>query len=68
METKVIIIKNYADALLNAANSVNNCVMSMGDDYNVNKSIIRTINVLLESLRSETILTQGAIDDFSMGD
>lgn len=65
METKNVIIVNYADALVTATNDVTSCAAKLNDNIDENKAIIATLNVLLESVRSQTVLLQQAIDKYN---
>ena len=64
METKIIIINNYAASLLGMVGSVNDATSRLNDNIDESKAIITTINVLLESVRSQTVLLQNAIDKY----
>lgn len=64
METKNEILLKYAGSLVDATNAVFNSVATLGDDVEVNLAIIRTINVLTESLRSSTVIFQNAVDEY----
>lgn len=64
METKNIIINNYAASLLGMVGSVNDATSRLNDNIDESKAIITTINVLLESVRSQTVLLQNAIDKY----
>ena len=64
METKNTIINNYAASLLGMIGSVNEATSRLNDNEDESKAIITTINVLLESVRSQTVLLQNAIDKY----
>lgn len=64
METNNKIISNYANSLNNAAIIILNTVANLNDSEEENNATIRTVNVLLESLRSQTIILQNAIDNY----
>lgn len=64
METKNEILVKYAGSLVDATNAIFNIVTTLGDDTDVNLATIRTINVLTESLRSQTVIFQNAVDEY----
>lgn len=64
METKNTIINNYAASLMGMVGSVNEATSRLNDNVDESKAIIATINVLLESVRSQTVLLQNAIDKY----
>ena len=64
METKNIIIFNYANSLVDATSGVAGKSAMLGDNPDENVATIKTINVLLESVRSQTVLLQQAIDGY----
>lgn len=64
MEDKNIIIANYSRSLVDAANSISNIAGTLNSNENENKATIKTLNVLIESLRSQTVLIQGEIDSY----
>lgn len=65
METKNIIIANQAQSLIEATENIMSCVSKLADNADENIATIRTLNVLVESLRSQTVLMQGEIDDYN---
>ena len=64
METENIIIQNFANSLVDAAVATSNKAAILSDNANENAATIKTINVLLESVRSQTVLLQQAIDAY----
>lgn len=64
METKNVIIQNFAKSLVDAANAVFLKTTNLNDNCDENSAIIETVNVLLESVRSQTVLIQKAIDEY----
>ena len=64
MEDKNIIIANYSRSLVDAANSISNIAGTLNSNENENKATIKTLNVLIESLRSQTVLLQSEIDAY----
>lgn len=67
METKNIIIVNYSNSLAESISIVAAKSGSLNDNMAENLAIIKTINVLLESVRSQTVILQQAIDEYSGG-
>jgi len=67
METENIIIQNYAGSLVDAASVAANKATFLSDDTEQNKATIKTLNVLLESVRAQTVLLQQAIDEYKPG-
>lgn len=65
METKNAIIRNYADALVMTINDVTTCAANLNDNIDENKAMITTLNVLVEAIRSHTVLLQQAIDKYN---
>lgn len=64
METENIIIQNYANSLVDAATYAASKTAALGDNPDENTAIIKTLNVLVESVRSQTVLLQQAIDNY----
>ena len=64
METKNIIIANQAQSLIVATENIMSCISKFSDNADENAATIRTLNVLVESLRSQTVLMQGEIDNY----
>ena len=64
METKNIIIANYGVALSNIVGNLNIAINGLNDNPDENVATIKTINVLLESVRSQTVLLQQAVDSY----
>lgn len=67
METNNVIILNYANSLVEAAASVSSKAGMLNDNPDENAAAIKTLNVLLESVRSQTVLLQQAIDGYKPG-
>lgn len=65
METKNAIIRNYADALVIGTNDIITCAANLNDSLDENKATIATLNVLVEAIRSHTVLLQQAIDKYN---
>lgn len=64
METKNTIIQNFAVSLVNAASVTQEKTMLLNDNPDENAATIKTLNVLIESVRSQTVLLQQAIDAY----
>jgi hypothetical protein len=62
METKNIIIQNYAQNIIDASNSCAIVSRKLNDNEQENNATIKTLNVLIESIRSQIVLLQGEID------
>lgn len=67
METKNTIIRNYSGSLMDATNAVNNTAYTLNEDEDENRAIIKTLNVLVESVRAQTVILQQAIDSYVSG-
>lgn len=67
METNNIIIQNFAQSLVDAAIATSNKAVILSDNADENAATIKTMNVLLESVRSQTVLLQQAIDAYKPG-
>ena len=65
METKNIIIQNYARAIVDASANILNTSSNFTNNDDENNAIVKTLNVLVESLRSQTIIIQGALDEYN---
>lgn len=65
METKNIILSNYATALVNLAANFSGTVNTMGDNMEQNIATVKTLNILLESVRAQTTIIQNALDTYS---
>lgn len=64
MKTDIDIIKGFAVSLNDATAAVVSKSVMMDEDENENNAIIKTLNVLIESVRSQTVLLQQAIDAY----
>lgn len=67
METKNTIIRNFSGSLMDAVNAVNVTAYNLNDNAEENAAIIKTLNVLVESVRSQTVILQQAIDNYISG-
>lgn len=65
MKTKNIIIQNYARFIVDASNAIAGTVLAMSENVDENIETIKTVNVLLESLRSEIVLMQNVVDHYN---
>lgn len=64
METKNI-INNYSVSLVTMINSLTATVNILGDNADENRATMKTLNVILESLRSQITIIQQAVDDYN---
>lgn len=64
METKNLIISNYANALVNMCGAFSGTALTLNTNNDENAATIKTLNVLLESVRSEIVLIQSALDSY----
>lgn len=64
MNTKNIIINNYASALTALVSNFAGTASTLNDNVDENMAIIKTLNVILESVRSQTVLVQSALDGY----
>lgn len=64
METKNTIIQNYALNIIDSSNSISFVSKTLNDNNDENAATIKTLNVLLECLRSQIVLLQGVIDTY----
>lgn len=65
METKNIIIQNYARSLVDATTTIANNASKLTDNMEESTATIKTLNVLVESLRSQTVIFQGELDNYN---
>lgn len=65
METKNIIICNYANTLSVTVHTVIDTANTLRDNMDENRATLKTLNVLLESIRSQTVNIQNAIDSYN---
>ena len=64
METANINIQNFASALAAMANNVSGVAVMLNDNMDENAATIRTLNVQIESVRSELVILQNAVDSY----
>ena len=65
METKNIILNNYVVALAGMVGSLENSIKTLTpDNADENAATLRTINVILESVRAQTVNVQNAVDTY----
>lgn len=67
MEINNTIIQNFANSLVDAANMAAVKAATLNNNSDENMGIIKTLNVLLESVRSQTVLLQQSIDEYKSG-
>lgn len=66
METKNVIIQQYARSIVDAAVTISNTTNNFVENaINENNAIVKTLNILVESLRSQTVIFQGALDSYT---
>ena len=65
METKNIIIKNFTQSIRIVSDDLISATENLSDNAEENAAIIATLNVILESMRSHTVLLQQAIDNYN---
>lgn len=66
METKNIILANYSRSIMDVSGNLNTIISMMNDNAEENNATIRTVNVLLETMRSLTVIIQNAVDEYKM--
>ena len=64
METKNAIIVNYANTLSVTVHNMIDVANTMHDNADENRATLKTLNVLLESVRSQTVNIQNAVDNY----
>ena len=64
MDTNNIIIQNFANSLVDASSYTASKAAMLGNNNDENIAIIKTLNVLIDSVRSQTVLLQQAIDNY----
>lgn len=64
METKNVVICNYANTLSVTVHTLIDTANTLHDNMDENLATIKTLNVLLESIRSQTVNIQNAIDTY----
>ena len=65
METKTVIIQNYAHNIVDAAGAISQSASYFVNNEDENAATIKILNVLVESLRSQTVLLQSALDSYN---
>lgn len=64
MEIKNMNIQNYINALSDMTALLSASSSRLCDKEEENRATIKTLNVVLESVRSETVILQSAIDEY----
>lgn len=64
MDAENTIIKNYANALTMATNDVYAYAGNLNDNPDESRAVVATLNVMVESVRSHTVLLQQALDKY----
>lgn len=63
---KNAILASYSSSLIDMVGSFNATVTSLlPDDEEFNKALVRTLNIQLEAVRSQTVIIQSALDSYS---
>lgn len=65
METKNLIINNHSNTLVNMVNTLTITVNTLSDNLEENQGTMKTLNVILDSLRSQIVIIQQDIDNYS---
>ena len=65
METKNAIIRNFSRSITAVAVDIETTAGTLDANEDVNKATIKTLNVLLENMRSSVVLLQQEIDKYS---
>ncbi len=60
------ILVTYADYMNMFSNNFSIAVQSLSGDKTRDIEIIKTLNVILDSIRSQTVLTQNVIDNYGV--
>ena len=64
MEIANIILKTYSDALTAMVGNFCGSVSTLNDNITENLAIIKTLNIQIESIRSQIAIIQGVIDKY----
>lgn len=64
METKNMNIRNHINALAEMISLLSISCSALNDKEDENRETIKTLNVILNSIRSETVLIQAAVDEY----
>lgn len=65
METKNIILADYSNTITVSCHTFTETVMTLGANEEENTAILRSLNVLLESIRSQVVNIQNVIDHYN---
>lgn len=65
METKNTIIQNYAQAILTTVMDLTSTTERLNDNKDENIGVVKILNVILESIRSHTVLIQQELDNYN---
>lgn len=66
METKNRIISEYILAIMSMTGNLSQFAGSLGDNYDENSAIIRTLSNQLDCLKSQIVILQQALDSYSV--
>ena len=65
METKNTIIRNFASAINTVSCDLLSTACMLNESIEESKSTIATLNVIIESMRSQVVLLQQALDSYN---
>lgn len=65
MNSKNTIIRNYASSLMAASSEVFNATTILGDNADENNATVKTLYILVDSLKAQTILLQSVLDEYN---
>lgn len=65
METKNTIIKNFTQSIRIVSDDLISAAEKLNDNADESAATIAMLNVILESMRSHTVLLQQAIDNYN---
>lgn len=64
METNNVIIQSLLDSLVVITQNTYGTATRLGDNEDENRATIKTLNVLIDSVRAQTVIVQQAIDSY----
>ena len=64
MENTNNILIGYSNALYNMIENMSRTISTLADNAEINQAIIKTINIQIESIRSQTTVIQSVIDGY----
>ena len=66
MEEKNTILNNYAASLIGMVTGFANTVTNLNDNVSENTATIKTLNILLDSVRSQVVIIQAELDSYGV--